>query len=73
MVELAGQLGVTPGQLAINWTRQHKGQSVIPIIGATKVSQLEDVLGCLKFEIPTDVMKQLNEISAIELPFPHRF
>lgn len=73
VVELAEQLGVTPGQLAINWTRQHKGQSVIPIIGATRVSQLEDVLGCLKFEIPTDVMKQLNEVSAIELPFPHRF
>lgn len=73
VVELAAQLNVTPGQLAINWTRQHKGQSVIPIVGATKVSQVEDVLGCLKFEIPADVMTQLNEVSKVELPFPNRF
>lgn len=73
VVEVAEQLGVTPGQLAINWTRQHKGQSVIPIVGATKVSQIEDVLGCLKFEIPAAAMKQLNEVSQIELPFPQKF
>ncbi len=73
VVEVAAQLNVTPGQLAINWTRQHKGQSVIPIVGATKVSQVEDVLGCLKFEIPADVMTQLNEVSKVELPFPNRF
>jgi aryl-alcohol dehydrogenase-like predicted oxidoreductase len=73
VVEVAEQIGVTPGQLAINWTRQHKGQSVIPIVGATKVSQIEDVLGCLKFEIPAAAMKQLNEVSQIELPFPQKF
>lgn len=73
VVEVAEQLGVTPGQLAINWTRQHKGQSVIPIVGATKVSQIEDVLGCLKVEIPAVAMKQLNEVSQIELPFPQKF
>ena len=73
VVEQAERVGVTPGQLAINWTRQHKGQSVIPIVGATKVSQLEDVLGCLKFEIPVDVMTQLDEVSKVELPFPNRF
>jgi hypothetical protein len=27
----------------------------------------------LKFEIPADVMKELNEVSKIELPFPNRF
>ncbi|MBL7861100.1 MAG: aldo/keto reductase [Cyclobacteriaceae bacterium] len=73
VVEVAEQLGVTPGQLAINWTRQHKGQSVIPIVGASKVSQIEDVLGCLKFEIPAAAIKQLNAVSEIELPFPQKF
>ncbi|MBX2901355.1 MAG: aldo/keto reductase [Cyclobacteriaceae bacterium] len=73
VVELAAHLGVTPGQLAINWTRQHKGQSIIPIVGATKVHQLEDVLGCLTFEIPNEVVKQLNEASQVELPFPQKF
>jgi len=73
VVEVADQLGVTPSQLAINWTRQHKNQSVIPIVGATKVHQLQDVLDCLKFEIPADAMKQLNEVSKFELPFPQKF
>jgi aryl-alcohol dehydrogenase-like predicted oxidoreductase len=73
VVEVAQRLGVTPSQLAINWTRQHKNQRVIPIVGATKVSQVEDVLGCLNFEIPVDAMNELNEVSKVELPFPQKF
>jgi hypothetical protein len=42
-------------------------------VGATKVAQLEDVLGCLNFELPVDAMNELNEISKIELPFPQKF
>ncbi len=73
VIEIAERLNVSPSQIAINWTRQHKDQSVIPIVGATKVSQVEDVLGCLKFEIPVDAMNELNEVSKIELPFPQKF
>ena len=46
---------------------------MIPIVGATKVSQVEDVLGCLSFELPIDEMNELNDISKIELPFPQKF
>jgi len=73
VVEVADRLGVSASQLAINWTRQHKNQSVIPIVGVTKMTQVEDVLGCLNFEIPVDEMNELNEISKVELPFPHKF
>ncbi len=73
VVEVADRLGVSASQLAINWTRQHKNQSVIPIVGATRVSQVEDVLGCLSFEIPVDVMNELNEVSKVDLPFPQKF
>ncbi len=73
VVEVSERLGVPASQVAINWTRQHKMQSVIPIVGATKVSQVEDVLGCLKFELPADVMKELNDVSKIDLPFPQKF
>lgn len=73
VVEIGDRLGVSPAQVAINWTRQHKGQSIVPIVGATKPAQLEDVLGCLKFEIPTAAMNELNDVSKIELPFPHKF
>lgn len=73
VIEVAERIGVPPSQVAINWTRQHKGQSIIPIVGATKVTQLEEVLGCIKFELPQDVMAELNEASKIELPFPQKF
>lgn len=73
VVEIADRLGVTASQVAINWTRQQKGQSVIPIVGATKESQMQDVLGCLKFELPADAISELNEVSKIELPFPQKF
>lgn len=73
VMEIAERLGVSESQVAINWTRQHKGQSMIPIVGATKVSQLEDTLGCLAWELPQDAMTELNEISRIELPFPQKF
>ncbi|MBL7851696.1 MAG: aldo/keto reductase [Cyclobacteriaceae bacterium] len=73
VMEVAERLGVTESQVAINWTRQHKGQHMIPIIGATKVSQLDDSLGCLTWELPGDAMNELNEISRIELPFPQKF
>jgi aryl-alcohol dehydrogenase-like predicted oxidoreductase len=73
VVDIADRLGVSASQVAINWTRQNKSQSVIPIVGATKVSQLQDVMGCLKFELPIDAINELNEVSKIELPFPQKF
>jgi aryl-alcohol dehydrogenase-like predicted oxidoreductase len=73
VVAVASELGVSPAQVAINWTRQNKNQSVIPIVGATKANQLEDVLGCLTFEIPGQAMQKLNDASHIELPFPQKF
>jgi aryl-alcohol dehydrogenase-like predicted oxidoreductase len=72
VVEVADQLGTSPAQVAINWTRQ-RNQVVIPIIGATKVAQIEDSLGAVSFEIPEEMMQRLNEVSAIELGFPHDF
>jgi len=72
VVAVAKELKVTPGQVALNWTRQ-QNQQVIPIVGATKVSQLEDSLGCLNFEIPQQQMNRLNKVSEIQLGFPHDF
>ncbi len=73
VMEVAERLGVPESQVAINWTRQHKGQHMIPIIGATRVEQLDDCLGCLTWELPKDAMEELNEVSRIELPFPQKF
>lgn len=72
VVKIAQELGQTPAQVALNWVRQ-KGNKVIPIIGARKVSQLSDSLSCLSFSIPPAFMDQLDQASAIDLGFPHDF
>ncbi len=73
VMEIAERLGVTEAQVAINWTRQHKGQSVVPIVGATQVNQLEETLGCLSWELPADAVRELDEVSRVELPFLQKF
>ncbi len=74
VVETAKKMGVQPGQLAINWSRQRDPELVsIPIIGARTAAQLQDSLGCLDFQIPSDALETLDAASAIELGFPHDF
>ncbi|MCB2221027.1 MAG: aldo/keto reductase [Bacteroidetes bacterium] len=72
VMDVAKELGVTPAQVAINWTRQ-RGQQMIPIVGATKEAQIKDSLGSIGFIIPEKLMKKLDKVSAISLGFPHDF
>jgi aryl-alcohol dehydrogenase-like predicted oxidoreductase len=72
LVDVSQTLSVSPSQLAIKWTMQ-KEQVSIPIVGARKVSQIEDSLGAVSFEIPNEQMNILNEASKIDLGFPHDF
>jgi aryl-alcohol dehydrogenase-like predicted oxidoreductase len=74
VVEIAAELGVSPAQVAINWTRQQNpGVTALPLIGARTAAQLADSLGCLNFSIPAEKMAELSAASAIELGFPHDF
>ena len=72
VVAIAEELGVSPAQVAINWCRQ-KDQIVIPIVGARKVSQIEDSLGCTGFQLEETQLRRLDAVSEIELGFPHDF
>ena len=47
--------------------------SVIPIVGATKLSQLEQNLKTVDIIIPEEDMQHLDEVSAIDLGFPMKF
>jgi aryl-alcohol dehydrogenase-like predicted oxidoreductase len=58
--------------VALNWLRQQKG-TIIPIVGATNASQMKVNLGCLDFRLTEEQMKQLNDVSRIELGFPRDF
>lgn len=74
VVKVADKLQVPPVQVAINWTRQRNPQlNVIPLIGASKASQIESSLDCVNFVIPEKYLRELDEASKIELGFPHDF
>ncbi len=72
VVEIAEAIGKTPAQVALNWLRQQPAV-MIPIIGARRLSQLKDNLACVEFTLEEDHLRRLDEVSQIELGFPHDF
>ena len=70
--EIAQKLGHTSAQVALSWLRG-QDQQIIPILGARKLEQIEDCLGCLRFELPKEMMQELSDLSTIDLGFPHDF
>lgn len=72
VMAVADELGVSASHIALKWTMQ-QGFSCIPIVGATKLSQLEDNLKTLDVTLSEDHLKRLHEASAIELGFPGEF
>src|ERR1700744_6545259 len=65
VMAIAEELGVSPGNVALAWTRQH-GFSCIPIVGATKVEQLQDNLKTVDVTLSEEDLKKLDEASAID-------
>src|SRR6266850_2365095 len=63
------QTGSSMAQVALAWLR-HQTVPVIPIMGARKVSQLQDNLASLDLELSAGQLKSLDEASRIELEFP---
>lgn len=74
VVAIGEEVGRPASQVAINWVRQqqHKAQ-MIPILGARTVAQLQDNLACLEWELSAEQLQRLDEVSAIEMGFPHGF
>lgn len=72
VVEIAQELGRSPAQVAIAWIRAQDSE-MIPILGASKLPQLEDNLGALSLELAPQQLARLDEVSRIELGFPHDF
>lgn len=70
--ETAQKLDATPAQVATRWVLDRPG-AIIPILGATRASQLQDTLKALELEIPKNDRKQLDEASAIDPGFPMEF
>jgi aryl-alcohol dehydrogenase-like predicted oxidoreductase len=70
--KIAAEIGKPASQVALNWLIQQPVE-VIPIVGSRQLSQLQENLACLEFQLTPQQMQQLDKVSAIELGFPHDF
>ncbi len=72
VVSVAEEIGCTPSQVAIAWVRQ-QGGVVIPLVGARNLPQLTDNLGALEIRLSDKQLAALDEVSRVDLGFPHNF
>ncbi|HEY9753816.1 MAG TPA: aldo/keto reductase [Oculatellaceae cyanobacterium] len=72
LIEVSKEIGRTPAQVALNWLA-HKPGVVSSVIGASKLTQLEDNIAALEFEIPRDLFRKLDEVSAPPVQYPYFF
>jgi len=72
VVQIADEIGCTPAQVALAWVRQQPGV-IIPLLGATNPSQLQDNLNALNITLNAEQCSTLDTASKIELGFPHDF
>jgi aryl-alcohol dehydrogenase-like predicted oxidoreductase len=71
---VAAERGASPAQVAIAWVRAQQARSVIvPILGARRCQQLQDNLAALELELTAEELARLEQVSRIELGFPHDF
>ncbi len=70
VMEIADQIGYRPSQVALAWVRD---RGVIPLIGARTLEQMTENLATLEVSLSMDQTRILEEVSAVELGFPHDF
>ncbi|MGH7715681.1 MAG: aldo/keto reductase [Vulcanimicrobiaceae bacterium] len=68
---MAGEHGWSPAQLALAWVLKRPGVTGV-LCGATRTAQLDDNLGTVEIELPDDVMRELEELSADAQRTPFR-
>jgi aryl-alcohol dehydrogenase-like predicted oxidoreductase len=66
VVEVAGRRGVSPAQIALAWVLRQPGVTA-PIVGASKMEQLEQAIAALDIALTDDECRQLEELYE-----PHR-
>jgi aryl-alcohol dehydrogenase-like predicted oxidoreductase len=61
--EIAARHNATPSQVALAWTVQFHGDTVVAIPGATKVSQAQDNIGALNLQLTREELDRLDGVS----------
>lgn len=69
---VAKELGKPASQVALNWLTNRPAVAS-SIIGATRMSQLEDNIAALEFEIPREMVARLNEASMPVRLYPYNY
>jgi aryl-alcohol dehydrogenase-like predicted oxidoreductase len=57
--QIAAEKGITSSQLAIAWVLA-KGESIVPVIGARKRTQLEESLGALRVQLSPEELTRIE-------------
>lgn len=60
LTELASEKGVSPSQLAIAWVLA-KGDSIVPVVGARKRTQLSESLGAVELQLTADELARIEK------------
>lgn len=73
IAEIAKEIGATRAQVSLAALRQlDRYGTIIPIIGASRIEQLDDNLGCLRVRLSEAQLARLDALSTPPLVFPHR-
>lgn len=72
VLRIAKDLQVSPASVAINWARQRE-VSVVPLVSGRNAQQLKESMQCLDYQLSNEQINVLNEVSKIEMGFPHDF
>jgi aryl-alcohol dehydrogenase-like predicted oxidoreductase len=69
---VGAEMGVSAAQVALAWLR-YRPVPVIPIIGARKLSQVEDNIRSLEVTLSPAQIERLEKVTAVSMGFPHDF
>jgi aryl-alcohol dehydrogenase-like predicted oxidoreductase len=68
--DVAAEIGTTPSKVALAWTMLNPSIAA-PLVGARTMAQFDDNLGALEIELDARQQARLDEVSAVDLGFPH--
>jgi aryl-alcohol dehydrogenase-like predicted oxidoreductase len=63
LTAIAERHGVTAAQVALNWLVTFHGDTVVTIPGATRVNQVQQSAGAMKFQLTAEELARLDELS----------
>lgn len=70
LADVSDKMGKSMAQVALNWVATQPGIAAA-IIGASKITQLDDNLSALDFTIPPELRTLLDDASAMQSAYPY--